>query len=198
MSVDAFAAEVDNQDVKAQMQTYQENVKQKESTITDNIDKILNNNINRNVKTRDKAVLAATKKSSMVARKYNNSDVRLLSSIIYCEAQGESYTGKLAVGIVVMNRKSSSKFPSTLKGVVYQKNQFQPVRNGYLAKALKEYDAGRFTSKVEKDCIRAAKEALSGTKTVTYRSRKINLKGYYFFSRYLRGCRVQIGHHQFK
>lgn len=143
-------------------------------------------------------IVAATKTSQMARKTYNEKDLRLLSSIIYCEAGGESYAGKLAVGIVVMNRKSSKQFPNTIKGVIYQKNQFGPVRNGALKKALKRYDAGKFTSKQEKQCIKAAKAAMDGAKKVTYKSKNINLKGYHFFSRYLKGCRVKIGNHQFK
>lgn len=139
-----------------------------------------------------------SKKASQTRKYYSEADLRLMSSIIYCEASGESYAGKLAVGIVVMNRKKSNLFPNTVKGVVYQKNQFTPSRNGALAKALKRYDAGKFTSSAEKQCIKAAKAALSGTRSVTYKSKAINLKGYYFFSRYLKGCKVKIGHHQFK
>lgn len=140
----------------------------------------------------------ATALSGTAKPAYNKADLRLLSSIIYCEARGESYAGKLAVGIVVMNRKRSSQFPNTVKGVIYQKRQFQPTRNEALKKALARYDAGKFKSSAEKQCIKAAKEALDGTKKVVYKSKTINLKSYYFFSRYLKGCRVRIGHHQFK
>lgn len=129
---------------------------------------------------------------------YSNADLRLMSCIIYAEANGEPYAGKLAVGIVVMNRKSSKSFPNTVKGVIYQKYQFGPVRNGALNRALKEYDAGRFTSSAEKACVKAAKEALSGVKKVTYNSKTYNMKNYYFFSTYVKGKRLQIKHHQFK
>lgn len=145
-----------------------------------------------------KTQAAAMSLTGKEKKTYNKADLRLLATIIYCEARGESYAGKLAVGVVVMNRKSSSKFPGTVKKVIYQKNQFQPTRNGALKKALARYDSGKFKSSTEKQCIKAAKEALDGTKKVTYKSKKVNLKGYYFFSRYLKGCRVKIGNHQFK
>ena len=38
---------------------------------------------------------------------YTNKEVKMLASIIFCEAGNQSYAGKLAVGIVVMNRKRS-------------------------------------------------------------------------------------------
>ncbi|MCS6760021.1 MAG: cell wall hydrolase, partial [Candidatus Devosia euplotis] len=43
-----------------------------------------------------------------------------LAQAIYHEARGESATGQLAVANVIVNRARSSKFPSTLCGVVYQ------------------------------------------------------------------------------
>ena len=41
-----------------------------------------------------------------------------------------------AVACVVMNRVKSSKFPNTVSGVIYQKNQFAPVNDGHLALIL--------------------------------------------------------------
>ncbi len=81
----------------------------------------------------------------------------LLAAIIQCEAWGEPYEGKLAVGSVIMNRIAHPKFPSTLTEVVYQKNQFAPVASGRLAYRLQ---AG-----VVDDCKRAAIEVLNGNIT---------------------------------
>ena len=55
---------------------------------------------------------------------YTNSDLYLLAKCIYAEARGESYTGQVAVGAVVLNRVASSKFPNSISGVIYQKNAF--------------------------------------------------------------------------
>ncbi len=143
-----------------------------------------------------KAVARTT--SLKTTQTYSRADLRLMSAIIFCEAGGESYAGKVAVGIVVANRKTSAKFPNTIKGVVYQKSQFQPARNGSLAKALKRYDSGKFTTAAEKACVKAAKAALTNTKSVTYKNKTIKLNGFYFFSRQLSGARVKIGNHRFK
>ena len=151
---------------------------------------------NKSITVTSKVTKKTTKKKA--TKKYTNAELRLMSSLIYCEANGEPYAGKLAVGIVVMNRKSSKSFPNTLKGVIYQKFQFGPARNGSLKRALKEYDAGRFTSSAEKACIKAAKAALNGEKKVTYKSKTYNMKSYYFFSTYVKGKRLTIKNHQFK
>lgn len=138
----------------------------------------------------------ATDKTTV--KEYSKADLRLLSALIYCEANSESYNGKLAVGIVVMNRVKSSAFPDTVKGVIYQRSQFGPVRNGSLNKALKEYDNKRFTSTAEKQCIKAAKAALSGTKSITVNGKKKAFSKYLFFSGILKGYTFRFGHHQFK
>lgn len=58
---------------------------------------------------------------------YSSSDIYLLAKVIAAEARGESYTGQVAVGAVVLNRVDSSSFPDTVAGVVYQKGAFSAV-----------------------------------------------------------------------
>lgn len=60
---------------------------------------------------------------------YSSSDVALLAKIISAEARGESYTGQVAVGAVVLNRVSHASFPNTIAGVVYQSGAFDAVRD---------------------------------------------------------------------
>lgn len=86
-------------------------------------------------------------------------DRELLAALIYCEAGGEPYAGKVAVGSVVINRVLSSAYPDSMVGVVYQNRQFSPVASGRLALALAE---GRATSA----CYQAADEAMSGVTNV--------------------------------
>lgn len=47
---------------------------------------------------------------------------RCMADAIYHEARGESRQGKIAIGNVIMNRVNSGAFPSTICGVVYQRN----------------------------------------------------------------------------
>lgn len=137
-------------------------------------------------------------KKQTKTKKYNKADLRLMSAIIYCEAGSEPYAGKVAVGIVVMNRVKSKAFPNTIRKVIYQKSQFSPVRNGSLKRALARYDSGRFNSGLEKQCVKAAKEALDGVKAVTYAGSTKNMKNYHFFSGSLKGARYKIKGHRFK
>lgn len=86
-------------------------------------------------------------------------DRYLLANLIYCEAGGEPYEGKVAVGSVVMNRVLSGEFPDTVVGVIYQSRQFSPVGSGRLDLALA---AGMAND----DCYRAADAAMSGITNV--------------------------------
>lgn len=58
---------------------------------------------------------------------YSANDIYLLAKVIAAEARGESYTGQVAVGAVVLNRVDSSSFPDTVAGVVYQSGAFSAV-----------------------------------------------------------------------
>lgn len=80
------------------------------------------------------AALGMTLSSGTTATtsKYSDSDLTLLSRLIYGEARGESYVGQVAVGAVVMNRIKSSSFPNTMSGVIYQKYAFTAVSDGQI------------------------------------------------------------------
>lgn len=61
---------------------------------------------------------------------YNSEDLTWLSHIIYAESGNQPLSGKIAVGNVVLNRVKDSRFPNTVKGVVFQRNQFTPAATG--------------------------------------------------------------------
>lgn len=86
------------------------------------------------------------------------SEQALLAALIQCEAGGESYEGKLAVGSVVINRVRSSHFPGSIAGVIYQSGQFSPVASGRFAAVLAEG--------ADASCVQAAAEVLGGRITV--------------------------------
>jgi len=74
----------------------------------------------------------------------------LLARIITAEADSESYNTQVAVGATVLNRMDSPQFPDTIRAVIYQRNQFQPVSNGSINKPASE------------SCKKAARDALNG------------------------------------
>lgn len=81
---------------------------------------------------------------------HTNSDTYLLARCIYGEARGESYTGQVAVGAVVLNRVRSSDFPNTISGVIYQKHAFTAVSDGQI------------NLTPDQTAINAAKDAMNG------------------------------------
>ena len=127
------------------------------------------------------ALAEAQKQAVLASAGVSEEDLYLLANIIYCEAGGEPYVGKVAVGNVVMNRVKSSKYPDSIKEVVYDRGQFSPVGDGNLKRALKH-------NKANEDCYQAAMEALAGAKPV----------GDKLFFRRCNGRSGQvIGHHVF-
>lgn len=62
----------------------------------------------------------------------SDEQINLLSKLVAAEARGESYEGQVAVAAVVLNRVQDSRFPDSIEGVIYQKNAFSVVRNGYI------------------------------------------------------------------
>lgn len=62
----------------------------------------------------------------------NNSDLNLLSHLVYGEARGEPYNGMVAVAATVMNRVSDSRFPNSISGVIYQSGAYTCVSDGQI------------------------------------------------------------------
>lgn len=63
------------------------------------------------------------------ATDYSEEDIYWLARIISSEAKGEPFEGQVAVGAVVLNRVASPRFPNTVRGVTFQRGQFEPVMN---------------------------------------------------------------------
>ena len=78
------------------------------------------------------------------------SNIYLLARIISAEARGESYTGQVAVGAVVLNRVEHPSFPDTISGVIYQKGAFTAVTDG------------QFDQPIASSAYNAARDALTG------------------------------------
>ena len=77
-------------------------------------------------------ILNGNKKPSSSKGNYNSSDLYLMAKAIYAEGRGESYTGQVAIGAVIMNRLRSPDFPNTISGIIYQKGAFTAVADGQI------------------------------------------------------------------
>ena len=102
---------------------------------------ILNNIIKRS----EAKIYAASSSNS-------TSDLQLMARAINGEARGEPYEGQVAVGAVILNRVSSSSFPNTIAGVIYQSGAFTAVSDGQINVAISESSS----------VVKAAQDALNG------------------------------------
>ncbi|WP_338552752.1 cell wall hydrolase [Paenibacillus sp. KS-LC4] len=89
------------------------------------------------------------------AEPFTEADLTLLAKITMVESGYESYQGQLALANVILNRVKDSRFPNSIREVIYSGRQFPPAHNGLLDK-----------SKPNEGSLRAAKEALNGKNNV--------------------------------
>lgn len=61
-----------------------------------------------------------------------DAEIDLIARITMAEAEGESEEGRRLVIDTILNRVDHARFPDTVEGVIYQKNQFTCVTNGRL------------------------------------------------------------------
>ena len=79
---------------------------------------------------------------------YDAMDLYWLSRIISAESRGETLTGQIAVGNVVLNRVAASEFPNTIPAVIFDRKhdvQFTPISNGtvYLPPTAQSVEAAK-------------------------------------------------------
>ena len=86
------------------------------------------------------------------------SDIELFAALIECEAGSTNYEGMLAVASVVVNRMNHSRYPNTLRGVIFQSGQFPPAHNGKVDRIL--------ARGVKPSCVQVANDALAGKNNV--------------------------------
>jgi N-acetylmuramoyl-L-alanine amidase len=78
-------------------------------------------------------------------------EVDLLARMIHAEAEAEPYTGKVAVGAVILNRVRDPRFPNTISGVLFAPWEFEPVMNNRFWQVTPSADS-----------YKAARDALAG------------------------------------
>lgn len=110
------------------------------------------NGVNPAVQVEQEAGPAFAGEGEVVSRggAVSRSDVVLLAQVIEAEAAGEPYSGKVAVGAVIINRTKSPNFPRTIPGVIYERDAFESVSNG------------QYLQPVTTEALQAATEAVGG------------------------------------
>lgn len=149
-SIAGYADQISDAEQKAR--EYEEEIRKQEENL-----EYLRKKLAEEIAMSQAAANAAWRDISEVS--FAEGDRYLLANLIYCEAGGEPYAGKLAVGSVVINRVLSSKYPDSVVGVIYQNKQFSPVGSGRLALALTE-------NRATQSCYQAADEAMAGITNV--------------------------------
>lgn len=126
-----------------------------------------------------------TKQEKREVINITNEELLLLSKLVTGEARGESYEGQVAVAAVVINRVRDSRFPDTIKDVIYQKNAFSVI------------DDGSINMQPTESAYNAAREALYGYDPTN--------KAIYFWNPEIATCKwiktlnpyMKIGNHVF-
>ena len=93
---------------------------------------------------------SSSSQSSGSSGGYSESDINLIARVVYGEARGEPYTGKVAVAAVILNRVKSSSFPNSVSGVVYQNGAFDAVADG------------QYNLTPDSSAVKAVKDAING------------------------------------
>lgn len=60
----------------------------------------------------------------------------LLAVLVMAEAGNQDLAGKRLIVDVVLNRVRDSRFPNTIEEVIYEDNQFSPVKDGGLDRSM--------------------------------------------------------------
>lgn len=75
----------------------------------------------------------------------NGDDLYLLARMISAEARGESYTGQVAVGAVIINRMAHPSFPNNIYDILFQPGAFTSISDGQWDQPIADsaWDAAR-------------------------------------------------------
>lgn len=103
-----------------------------------------------------KTTSKTTTKVTSTAITLTSSELDLLERLVECEAGAEPVSGQIAVVNVVLNRRKSSEFPNSIKGVINQTGQFEPVSTGFINNV-----------KVSSQVKASVRRALNGEKAVS-------------------------------
>ena len=99
------------------------------STIIENNLINLENNQNSYINLSDEEYVEVFKENNQMLY-LTQSDIYLMSQVVYAESKGEPYEGKVGVASVILNRALNKGFPDTIQGVIFQPKAFSCIVNG--------------------------------------------------------------------
>ena len=110
----------------------------------------------------ESAALSASGNETSAAPSYvisaTEDEIYLMAACVAMEAGDDSYEDKLAVASCIVNRVKSGKWGKTISDVIYADGQFPGASSGLLDKYLAKGPS--------KSCIKATKDALSGSNNI--------------------------------
>lgn len=143
------------------------------------------NNINHNYIHVGQKIIIKAAYTQVSTHRLSREELDLLARAVHSEARGEELTGKVAVASVVLNRIEDSKFPNTIKGVVFEPWAFTAVHDG------------QFWLNPDSSAYRAVKLALEGwdpTAGATFYYNPAKVTSHWI---YTRPIITKIGRHYF-
>ena len=154
----------ENTDSQSQESAEQLMDSQPQKEVENNENSLQQEDVREEIKENDTSSNAQSENNIVETNKndINNDELMLLAKLIYLENGNNTDLAQLLTGNVVLNRVASSKYPNTIKGVIYQKGQYSVA-----SKISKTTPSDR--------AIKNAKRLLSGErfcpKNVVYQSR---------------------------
>ena len=115
---------------------------------------------------------SANKKKKLQA--YNDADKYCMAQNIYFESANQSALGKLAVGLVVMNRVKDSRYPDTICGVVRQDSQFSWVNDNRSNEPKKDDAAWKASVRIADDVLDGRADFLEFDEVTHYHADYVN------------------------
>ena len=116
--------------------------------IEDNLSN-LENNGNNYINLSDEEYVEVFKDNNQMLY-LTQSDIYLMSQVVYAESKGEPYEGKVAVASVILNRALNNGFPNTIQDVIFQPKAFSCIVDGSI------------DVQPTQECFDAVYDALSG------------------------------------
>ena len=102
-----------------------------------------------------------SKKSANFVPTLSKKDTRCMAENIYYEAATQSYVGKMAVGLVVLNRLKAPNYPDSVCGVIYEGSQNVHTSTCQFSWTCNEHNPINTNSAAWKQSINVATELLT-------------------------------------
>jgi spore germination cell wall hydrolase CwlJ-like protein len=114
------------------------------------------------------------KKNKLQAHHYSDPEKYCMAQNIYFESANQSALGKLAVGLVVINRVKDSRYPGTICGVVRQKSQFSWVNDERSNEPKKDDAAWKESVRIADDVLNGRADFLEFDEVTHYHADYVN------------------------